>query len=185
VAPFKNKDHPGGSVGWGLKTMGTRKILPIPARWRREQWVFLVSPMGSGRTSSGRQERTEIDSIRQTTASGSAPGRDLREQGHALRQREISTVQSEPHRGPPSIRYVTVLEELRITCNFDALTPDQGLDVGNGSFASGSGRPPLQPCPLCPESDSRPPKMRSVAMGQQQISQSLDLTAVPNLAGRF
>jgi hypothetical protein len=110
VAPFKNKDHPGGSVGWGLKTMGTRKIVPIPrARWRREQWVFLVSPMG------GRQERTEMDSIRQTTASGSAPGRDLREQGHALRQREISTVQSEPHRGPQSIRYVTVLEELRVT----------------------------------------------------------------------
>ena len=27
-----------------------------------------------------------------------------------------------------------------------------------GSFASGSGRPPLQPCPLCPESDGRPPK---------------------------
>src|SRR5690242_1051213 len=27
-----------------------------------------------------------------------------------------------------------------------------------GSFASGSGRPPLQPCPLCPESDVRPPK---------------------------
>jgi hypothetical protein len=29
-------------------------------------------------------------------------------------------------------------------------------DVRFGSFASGSGRPPLQPCPLCPESDRRP-----------------------------
>jgi hypothetical protein len=31
-------------------------------------------------------------------------------------------------------------------------------DVRFGSFASGSGRPPLQPCPLCPESDGRRPK---------------------------
>ena len=30
--------------------------------------------------------------------------------------------------------------------------------VGFGSFATGSGRPPLRPCPLCPESDGRPPK---------------------------
>jgi hypothetical protein len=43
-------------------------------------------------------------------------------------------------------------------------------DVRFGSFASGSGRPPLQPCPLCPESDSRPPKMRSVAMGQTETN---------------
>jgi hypothetical protein len=33
-----------------------------------------------------------------------------------------------------------------------------GRDVRFGSFASGSGRPPLQPCPLCPESDVQPPK---------------------------
>jgi hypothetical protein len=56
----------------------------------------LVSPMGSGRTSSGRQERTEMDSIPQTTASDSAPGTDLHEQAYALRQREINTAQSEP-----------------------------------------------------------------------------------------
>src|SRR6266852_2002284 len=28
----------------------------------------------------------------------------------------------------------------------------------SGSFASGSGRPPLQQSPLCPESDGRPPE---------------------------
>jgi hypothetical protein len=46
------------------------------------------------------------------------------------------------------------------------------LYVRFGSFASGSGRPPLEPCPLCPESDSRPPKMRSVAMGHYRTCSS-------------
>jgi hypothetical protein len=77
-----------------------------------------------------------MQAIRQITAPNSAPRRDLHEQGHALRQREIRTVQLEPHRGHPSIRYVTMLEEWRITCNFDALTRDQGMYVGNGSWAA-------------------------------------------------
>jgi hypothetical protein len=38
------------------------------------------------------------------------------------------------------------------------VTPKRGAAMSFGSFASGSGRPPLQPCPLCPESDGRPPK---------------------------
>jgi len=43
MAPFKNKRHAGDSVGCGLKTMGMRKIVPIPrAPGRRGQWILRV-----------------------------------------------------------------------------------------------------------------------------------------------